>query len=255
MNFIIIINKLARITLSILAIVLKSSRLKGMAGECVVNLNARLFLDKEKYHPIKHVTLPTEGGSTQIDHIIVSIYGIFVIETKNMRGGIFGSATEKSWTQSIGQHSRKFQNPLHQNYKHVKTLESLLGLNSQQLFSVVVFIGNGRFKTNMPKNVMYGHTYIRFIKSKTHVILTTTDVKRITAKIQACRLSSSAKTNREHVQHVRNLVTEKEKGKTRQCPTCGSAMVLREAKQKQRMGGVFWGCVNFPICRGAISIN
>ncbi|WP_305809980.1 nuclease-related domain-containing protein [Photobacterium kishitanii] len=51
-------------------------------------------------------------------------------------------ARQKQWTQKIYRHSSKFQNPLHQNYKHVKTLESsLLGCSGEQLHSVIVFIG------------------------------------------------------------------------------------------------------------------
>ena len=118
----------------ILASILKSAWFKGVFGEFIVNLSAKLFLDKEKYHLIKNVTLPTEDGSTQIDHIIVSTYGVFVVETKNMKGWIFGSPNQKIWTQRIYKHSSKFQNPLHQNYKHTKTLESLLVLKDNKFF-------------------------------------------------------------------------------------------------------------------------
>ena len=55
------------------------SGFKGMVGEGIVNFSAKLELDKEKYHLIKNITLPTKDGSAQIDYIIVSIYGIFVI--------------------------------------------------------------------------------------------------------------------------------------------------------------------------------
>jgi len=52
----------------------------------MVNLAAKFFLDKNIYTLFKNVTLPTEDGTTQIDHVIVSRYGVFVIETKNMKG-------------------------------------------------------------------------------------------------------------------------------------------------------------------------
>jgi len=74
---------------------------KGIIGEFLVNISANLKLDKNKYHLIKNVTLPTEDGTTQIDHIIVSEYGIFVVETKNMKGWIFGDEKQKYWTQKI----------------------------------------------------------------------------------------------------------------------------------------------------------
>ena len=260
MDFSLIINQVVGtvwflIPIVILAAIIKSPWFKGVMGEFVINLTAKWFLDKNRYHLLKNVTLPTEDGSTQIDHIIVSIFGVFVVETKNMNGWIFGSPNQRTWTQKIYKHSSKFQNPLHQNYKHVKTLESLLGLNDKQIHSVVVFVGDSTFKTEMPENVTYGGGYIRFIKSKTEPVLTESKVTEITRNIEAGRLLPSFKTNREHVKHVRNIVMEKENTSTPGCPKCGSLMVLRENKKGQKLGKRFWGCAKFPQCRGIVNIT
>ncbi len=77
------------IPILIILAIFKTAWFKGVFGEFLVNLMAKLRLDKNTYHVIKNVTLPTDDGSTQIDHIIVSVYGIFVVETKNMKGWIF----------------------------------------------------------------------------------------------------------------------------------------------------------------------
>ena len=243
------------ILIGIILVTLKSPWFKGMIGEFIVNLSAKLMLDKEKYHLIKNVTLPTEDGSTQIDHVIISVYGIFVVETKNMKGWIFGSPNQKTWTQKIYKHSSKFQNPLHQNYKHVKTLQSLLGISDDQIFSLVVFVGDSTFKTEMPENVTYGGGYVRFIKSKTQPVLSESDVNEITSKIETGRLTPSFKTNRDHVKHVKDIVKEKENINSRLCPKCGSSMVLREAKKGGNINKKFWGCSNFPKCRGIVNIT
>jgi len=232
---------------------LKSTWFKGVFGEFIVNLSAKLFLDKEKYHLIKNVTLPTEDGSTQIDHVIVSRYGVFVVETKNMKGWIFGSPNQKTWTQKIYKHSSKFQNPLHQNYKHTKTLKSLLGLSDEQIFSVIVFVGDSTFKTEMPENVTYGRGYIRYIKSKNQPVLTKLEAKNIASKIETGRLKPSFKTNREHVKHVKEIVEKKENSQL--CPKCGNQMVLREVKKGQNIGNKFWGCSSFPKCRGVVNVT
>jgi len=241
------------IPIALFVTVIKTPWFKGVAGEFIVNVGAKLFLNKETYHLIKNVTLPTEDGSTQIDHVIVSKFGVFVVETKNMKGWIFGSANQRTWTQKIYKHSSKFQNPLHQNYKHTKTLQSLLGLNEAQLFSVIVFVGDSTFKTDMPENVTYGKGYIRFIKSKTAPLLTDSQVKEVTEKIQAGRLTPPFKMNREHVNHVQSIVAERENIKN--CPKCSSQMVLREVKKGQKMGNKFWGCSKFPKCRGVVNVT
>jgi restriction system protein len=168
----------------IIILIIKSPWFKGILGEFIVNFYARLILDKNKYHLIKNVTLPTDDGTTQVDHIIVSIYGVFVVETKNMKGWIFGGQNQRTWTQKIYKYSSKFQNPLHQNYKHVKTLEAILGLKYNQIHSVVVFVGDSTFKTDMPDNVTQGTGYIGYIKSKKQQVLTESEVAEIIEKLK-----------------------------------------------------------------------
>jgi len=243
------------IPLILLMIVLKSPWFKGILGESIINFNATRFLDKEQYHLIKNVTLPTKEGSTQIDHIIVSKYGVFVVETKNMKGWIFGSPNQKTWTQKIYKHTSKFQNPIHQNYKHIKTLESLLGLNDQQIHSVIVFIGDCTFKTDMPEYVTYGGGYLRYIESKTKQVLTDLEVDEITSKIESGRLMTSFKTNRAHVAHIKEIIKEKENSNSKECPKCGSSMVIRKTKKGQNIGKKFWGCSSFPKCRYTAEIT
>lgn len=235
--------------------VLRSAWFKGVFGEFLVNTSATLLLDADKYLLIKNVTLPTEDGTTQIDHIILSNFGVFVVETKNMKGWIFGSEHQKTWTQKIYKYSTKFQNPLHQNYKHVKTLQSLMNLSDDQMFSLVVFVGNSTFKTKMPENVTYAGGYIRYIKSKTKPVLSDAEVDSIERMIDDGRLLSSLKTNRAHVAHVKEIVSSKQSSNYKACPKCGSKMTLKIAKKGTNAGGEFWGCSEFPRCRGVLDAN
>lgn len=239
------------IPLAILAGIFKSPWFKGIAGEFLVNTAARLFLPKDEYHLIKDVTLQTDDGTTQIDHIIVSRYGVFVIETKNMKGWIFGSANQKTWTQKIYKHSNKFQNPLHQNYKHVKSLEALLDIPAFAIHSLMVFVGDSTFKTTMPDNVTYAGGYIRHIKSRREVVLSQADVDAVITQIEQRRLQRGLATNRQHVSHLRQK-KESSAPVTPLCPKCGGKMVLRTAKKGNNSGNEFWGCETFPACRGVM---
>jgi hypothetical protein len=228
---------------------LKTPFMKGVIGEALVNLAAALFLDKNIYRLFKNVTLPTEDGTTQVDHVIVSPYGIFVIETKNLKGWIFGGEHQKTWTQKIYRHTNKFQNPLHQNYKHTQTLQSALNLEPDKLFSLVVFIGDSEFKTPMPDNVVYAGGYIRFIKSKQQPILNIKEVVGICQTLESSRLKPSIKTHAEHVRHVKTVVAQKQQPAENACLKCGRPMVIRTAKTGGNQGGQFWGCSGFPKCR------
>ncbi len=241
------------IPLAIIAGIFKSPWFKGVFGEFQVNLLLNLSLDKATYHLIKNVTLPTQDGTTQIDHILVSCYGVFVIETKNMKGWIFGSTHQKQWTQRIFKHSSKFQNPIHQNYKHLKTLESCLDIPVDCLFSVIVFIGDSTFKTPMPDNVTYARGFIQYIKSKGESLLNADQVRATIDAIESDKLKPSFKTNREHVAHVKQIIKTKRDDKV--CPKCGAGMVVREAKRGPNAGNTFWGCSTYPQCRSIINVS
>lgn len=224
----------------------RSPWFKGQLGEFIVRFSAKLFLPREHYHPIHNVTLPTLDGTTQIDHIFVSRFGVFVVETKNMSGWIFGSEKQVQWTQKIYKKSYRFQNPLRQNYKHVKALEAALDTPTEAIHSVVVFVGGSTFKTNMPANVTSGGGYISYIKSFREPVLLATQVRAVIQKIESGRLQPSMATNREHVKRLRS---RSDTSSTQLCPKCGSQMILRTAKKGAKAGKQFWGCSNFPKCR------
>ncbi len=130
------------------------SMFKGWVGEVQGTIAKKIFMDAAIYTDINNVTIPTANGTTQIDHVIVSRYGIFVVETKNMDGWIFGDEKNPQWTQSLFGKKFKFQNPLHQNYRHTKALSDFLGIDHDKIFSVVMFWGDCKLKTAMPPNVM-----------------------------------------------------------------------------------------------------
>lgn len=232
--------------------IFKSRWFKGVFGEFLVN-KLLSQLPESDYTLVKDVTLPTEDGTTQIDHVVVSKFGIFVVETKNMKGWIFGSKTQKQWTQKIYRHTCKFQNPLHQNYKHVKTLESLLGVDSSNMHSVIIFIGDSRFKTDMPENVTYARGCLSYIKHFIQPVFSDTDYRRIIEAINNVKLKKGVVTNLKHRQHIKELVASKEGVK--QCSHCGSEMVVRETKRGENKGKQFWGCSAFPKCRAVEEFN
>lgn len=232
--------------LFIAGVVVKTSWFKGFFGEWLVRLSAKLLLNPQEYRPIHNVTLKTPDGTTQIDHIFVSRFGLFIVETKNYSGWIFGDEHQPMWTQKIFKKTNKFQNPLRQNYKHVKALEALLNLAPEKIHSVVVFVGGSEFKTKMPANVTYAGGYISYIKSKTEVILSLPEVEAVATAISTGRMAPSFATNREHVQNVQRHLNP---DAPRLCPKCGEQMVLRTTKSGDLAGSKFWGCSAFPKCR------
>jgi hypothetical protein len=194
--------------LSLARPIFDSPAFKGKFGEAAVNDMLKKSLDEHQYHLLENVTLYALDGTTQIDHILVSQYGIFVIETKNMAGWIFGDAKQAKWTQVLYKKKTQFQNPLRQNYKHLKALETLTGLPDSKFIPVVVFVGESEFKTPMPSNVVRGRDLITFIQSKKIPLVSETEAQDILQKIEIGRLEPGKETDRAHKEYVKEFKFE-----------------------------------------------
>lgn len=228
----------------VLSLILKSSRYKGKAGERKVGRKlAKLIGTIDEFRTFHDVTLRTPDGTTQIDHILLSPFGIFVIETKNLTGWIYGGEKQKTWTQVVYKKKSTFQNPIHQNYKHVKAVQNLLAVNKRFIFNVVVFAGDATFKTPMPHNIVRTKHLPAFIGAYSERLLTATEVDGYASLIQST-ISTNPITENEH------LINLKKNRNNPLCPKCGSLMVLRTAGRGSNKGANFWGCCKFPICRG-----
>ena len=214
---------------------------QGWQGELQSKVSQWLFLNSE-YHFFNNVILRLENGSTQIDHIVVSKFGVFVVETKKMRGWIFGNEHQDEWTQSIYGHKTKFQNPLRQNYKHTKSLADSLGIDHNKIFSLIVFWGDCKFKTKMPDKVL-NNRYTSYIKSKREVLFDDFEVGIICRKIKDIKDSTSIFSGREHVPNLKETHQVNSN-----CPKCGGHLLERIARREDKAGRKFLGCENFPKC-------
>jgi restriction system protein len=222
--------------------------LKGFVGEAMGSLAAKLFLDSRVYRSLNNVTLKTSNGTVQVDHVIVSRFGVFVIEAKNYQGWIFGTENQPEWTQSLpGGRKFKFQNPLRQNYRHIKALSEFLGLPEDRFHSVVMFWGGSEFKTPMPPNVM-SRGYVTYIKSKAAVLFSDTEVEQMVDALETGRMPTGLlqglETRRVHLESLKER-----HGSTTRCPKCGSDLAERVVKSGARAGQRFLGCTAFPKCR------
>lgn len=221
---------------------------KEWSGEATVRFASWMMLDNDVYHPIHNIMLATPDGTTQIDHIFVSIYGIFIIETKNMKGWIFGSPNQKTWTQVTFTGKYKFQNPIRQNYKHTQAIKKLLNLREEIIIPVVVFIGDCEFKTQMPENVIKGTRFTKYIKEKQIIRMSTYQVDECISKIKSGNMSTW-RTRREHEVRLKSRSNEESE---QLCPRCGKKMILRTNRSS---GEKFWGCSGYPECKATRQIS
>lgn len=241
---------------AVLAGLLRSPRFKGWRGERAVQAAIRRQLNPLIYVDMHNVTLPTaDGGSTQIDHLIFSPYGLFVLETKNYQGWIFGTEKQREWTQQIFRKRSRFQNPLRQNYKHVKTLQSLLDIESEHLHSVIAFVGDCEFKTEMPAHVTRGLGFVGHIQSFTQPVWSPEQMQALLDKLEALRLQPGRATDRRHVAHVRQLQAASKARKPRLEPVVEAAAQLVKPPAPETVDILLEPVIQVPLAQSAVAAS
>ncbi|MBQ8481129.1 MAG: NERD domain-containing protein [Alphaproteobacteria bacterium] len=219
-----------------------SSDIKGKWGEMKV-AGILSLLPEEDYKIINDVIIQTNGYTSQIDHIVVSIYGIFVIETKNYSGWITGYENSKQWTQNIFGHKNSFYNPIKQNKSHILALKNELYIIEDNFIPIIAFSGNCSLKVETETPIIYISQIYSEIKRHTDIKFDKTQIDGIVGRIKAININSPD-MKQQHVAEIRsNVMIEALNVQQGICPKCGAPLVLRKGRY-----GEFYGCSNYPRC-------
>jgi restriction system protein len=194
------------------------------------------------YHHFRRIIIPTSRGTTEIDHLIVSKFGIFVVELKDRSGWIFGNAADAYWTAVHFTKKFRFQNPLRQNYGHIKALETFLSVDPRVLHGVVVFRGSFEFKTSIPDGVLC-HRYKSWIAAMQDVVLDDATVDAIVTALRSNAMHSWFAGLR----HARSVRTRYSSDAI--CPKCDGELRLLTQRNGPQPESKFLGCSNYPACR------
>jgi hypothetical protein len=219
------------------------AKIKGIVGEKTISVFLSR-LDPTKYTVINDLMLSTEGKTSQIDHVVVSNYGIFVIETKNYKGWILGDERGEQWTQVIYKRKEKFYNPIRQNYGHVQALkQNLPEYKELNFIPIVVFSINADLKVKTNSKVIYSVNLLKTIRE--YMVESLTDQQKEAIYSKLITLNVCEKEDRtQHVEGINKKKAEvaQQLGSNR-CPKC-SGELMRKGKY-----GDFKGCSNYPKCR------
>ncbi len=184
--------------------------------------------------------------TTEIDVLMLHRTGIYVLESKNYSGWIFGNEKDLSWTQSLpNKEKNHFYNPVKQNKTHIMWLNELLGKDVST--SVIVFSERCTLKsiTLDSKNIYVVKrnelkSLMNKLVSENNDVLSSNDLEAIYTKLKPYT-ELTDKEKKEHIERIKNnrLV----------CPKCGAKLVLRKTTKGNNAGKNFYGCSNFPKCR------
>ena len=220
----------------------------------------RLFGRKGKV--LRNIYLPKDNGETsEVDLVFITQKGIFVFESKNYSGWIFGDEKSKNWTAMLpnGQ-KNQFYNPIMQNRTHMKWVSSYVG-EDIPLFSIIVFSERCEIKkmsvySEDVKVIKRDHTYaaVREIWDRKPDAVSPEKVEELQVKLKELTNVDKA-VKLAHIENIEQKYKKPEKQEKPEvqeelvCPLCGSKLVLRTAKKGDNAGNQFYGCSAFPKCR------
>lgn len=248
----------------------------GKNGEYLTYRKLRA-LEKQGGRFLFNCYLPKNTNeTTEVDVILLHTSGVFVFESKNYSGWIFGDENAQNWTQTLpqgkGRKARKehFLNPIKQNQLHIKWLKKLVG-DTFPIYSVIVFSERCTLKKVdvqsdqaivVKRDALW--QAVQACISKTENKLTPTAVQELYEELYPYT-QTTEEEKQKHIDNIYARHTSKQnpesndsvsKNAARQadnytlyCPRCGGELVPRIAKKGEHAGDIFYGCENFPRCR------
>lgn len=222
-------------------------RIRGKRGEKIVaNILKKLPVDD--YIVLNDITIKNRDGTSQIDHLVISPFGLFVIETKYYQGWLFGSEESENWTQAIYTEKYQFYSPIQQNRGHIKALKyNLAKYPDIPYYSIVVLAGSCEFKNfdQVKTTVIYPDELYATIRNfSSQKFLTDIQVAEIREIIQKVTITDKGH-EKLHIENVRNKAAIAENEiKRGTCPRCDGILVERKGEH-----GKFLGCSNYPKCK------
>jgi restriction system protein len=198
---------------------------------------------EESFRRFRGLIVPDERGTTEVDEIFVTPAGVFVVEMKDYGAWIYGTESEATWTAVYPNEKHTFQNPIRQNYRHIKALESFLQIPFSALTSVVAFSPRARMMSPMPPQVI-SSDHIAYVRSRKGFALSPDAFDRVCSRLGTLKAKSDAASFDRHVEHLKDRFNNPFR-----CPNCGGDLVQRQSRKPGNDGNVFLGCTNFPRCR------
>jgi hypothetical protein len=223
---------------------------KGQSGEHKVSLVLHR-LNRQYYKVLNNVLIRNErtGKTAQIDHIVVSVFGVYVIETKNYEGMILGDEFDHSWVQVTDSTTQELYNPMRQNYGHVKALKSLLW-EGVSITSIVCFLDGAELTVNYEACTLIKESSLEeLFWGQREMVMMFGQMDDIVNTIKSNMLSGEL-VEREH---GRSVWSAKEYARLKlanvSCPKCRRPAVASMIGEAPRF------CSDFPKCNHVRSLE
>lgn len=165
-----------------------SPRYRGDIAETRVRRILAAGLEDNRYTVLNDVLFPQGGGTVHIDHLVVSRFGVFVIESQYASGWVSGTAVQDRWKQTRLGRTTRFDNPVGLNRQQQYAVQMLFDLPPRLVHGLVVMVGQSGFKTDKPENVVEPEKLIPFMRRKGQLLLEPEQAAKITAAFNAAQI-------------------------------------------------------------------
>mgnify|MGYP004621514547 FL=1 len=209
-------------------------------------------LDCEDYRVYNDLLIRNGNYTTQVDHIVISRYGVFVLETKNVHGKVYGGGNAEFWKQYLPDtgykrygftQAHQLRNPIWQNDGHIKTLRKLVFGNNVPIYGIVVFPSDTEINVTVSQPVLNMYNVVPYIKQYRENVLSSEQMGYYRRRLLEV-ITTSESDRKEHLDNVYRNKERRDLAVARgKCPRCGGNLVLRNGKY-----GQFYGCSNYPRC-------
>lgn len=260
----------------------------GKYGEYLIYKKLRNFEINLGAKFLFNVYIPKENGeTTEIDVLMICSKGIFVFESKNYSGWIFGNESQRNWTQVLPKgrgrsNKEKFFNPIMQNRSHIKHLKSLVG-DDIPMRSIIAFSERCTLKeltvTSTDVNVINRYSVAQVVTTLFNQYPNALDTEKIDSIYNLLYPFSQVDelAKQQHIQNIKNNITPQPvvtvapatpeivskhvaeetestivpsvEAPILKCPKCNGELILRTAKRGENKGNSFYGCSNYPKCK------
>ncbi|MCX4296097.1 MAG: NERD domain-containing protein [Lachnospiraceae bacterium] len=243
---------------------------KGRLGEFYIYKYLKSLAGYKRY--LFNLYIPKNNGeTTELDVVLLHESGIYVFESKNYSGWIFGTESQQYWTQTLpvgrgGSQKNQFYNPILQNKGHLKWIQIFLEDQTLPFYSYIVFSDRCTLKnitlTSAKHYVINRYNLLSAVQqniAKTGIQLSPEKIDNLFEKLYPFTQIEEA----EKMAHITNIQQNTQRSFSQPisntkvtsnieriiCPRCGEKLVVRIARKGEHQGKKFLGCSNYPKCR------
>ena len=243
---------------------------KGRLGEFYIYKYLKSLAGYKRY--LFNLYIPKNNGEpTELDVVLLHESGIYVFESKNYSGWIFGTESQQYWTQTLpvgrgGSQKNQFYNPILQNKGHLKWIQIFLEDQTLPFYSYIVFSDRCTLKnitlTSAKHYVINRYNLLSAVQqniAKTGIQLSPEKIDNLFEKLYPFTQIEEA----EKMAHITNIQQNTQRSFSQPisntkvtsnieriiCPRCGEKLVVRIARKGEHQGKKFLGCSNYPKCR------